>query len=125
MARPRFIDDINRLFDELVGDPWGRPVPAGRDVRRPLHGKYLEVEVPTQGAGRDDIAVTTEGRRLTVAVRRRSAQTTTGRGTELSEQSEEQYRQTFTLPEGMDLSGFEAHFDRGVLRIRIGLRERH
>lgn len=124
MANPRFIDDINRLFDELIYDPWRRPLPAATARPTALHGKHLEVEVPTRGAARDDIAVTTEGRRLTVVVTRQSARETSGGGTAVSARSEEQFEQSFVLPEGVELSGVEARFEPGLLRIRIGLRER-
>lgn len=106
------IDEVNRLFDELVHDPWrhtGVSVPA-----RPAAAPQTEwaVEIPLEGVDRGDVSVATEDRRLTVTVRRRGR---AGR-------SEEHFQQSFVLPEGTIMSAVDASFEDERLRIRVRLR---
>lgn len=124
MPPSSFIDEINRLFDELVRERWQRPTQSSAELVRSSHGTTLDVEIPIAGTERDDLSVTAEGRRLTVSVRRRASESESGEGGDVTASSEEHFRQSFTVPEGTDLSGIEAHFEHGVLRLRIGLRQR-
>jgi HSP20 family molecular chaperone IbpA len=119
---PNLIDEVNRLFDELVHEPWRQPfAPAPRQVAVAPVSDWA-VEIPLQGVERGDISVTTEGRRLTVTVSRRSARRARGRGSGRSVQAEEFFRQSFVLPEGTVMRAVEAAFEDDLLRIRVGLR---
>jgi HSP20 family molecular chaperone IbpA len=111
----RFVDEIDRLFEELVHDPWRQPVRPVRTFRPSPLGATWEFAVPIRGAGRDDVAISAEGPRLTVTIRHR----TTGSG---ARDAEEQFQQSFTLPEDAELATLEARFEDHVLRIRVTLR---
>ena len=122
MSLPKTIDEINRLFDELIRDPWSQRFRPPRPRRMPP-GTGWEVEIPVHGARRDDIVFSVEGREVTVAVRRRTAHTAVGRSADLARGQEEILRRSFALPEGSDLGAIEARFERDILRIRITLHE--
>jgi HSP20 family molecular chaperone IbpA len=117
----RFHDEINRLFDELVRTPWRQPRRAQAETHPLPHGIGWEIQIPLEGVDRNDISVTTEGQQLVVRVRRRSQQTRMEGGTEVTTSAQEYFRQSFSLPEGMQLGGIETYFERGVLRLRVEL----
>ncbi len=122
MSLPRFIDEINRLFDELVHDPWGQPLrprPRGWGTGESIG---WEAEIPLPGAGQNDLALTIEGRNLVVAVRRRTARTSHAGETTAVEG--ELMRHSFLLPEHAEVGSVEARFEDHVLRIRVSLRQR-
>jgi HSP20 family molecular chaperone IbpA len=121
---PNLIDEVNRLFDELVHDPWRRSlVPSPRQVPRAPVSDWA-VEIPLRGVERGDVSVTTEGGRLTVTVLRRTGRQGKGRGGRPPVRAEEHFRQSFALPEGTVMRTVEASFEDGLLRIRVGL-QRH
>jgi len=112
---PKLIDEINRLFDELVHLPWSRV----RSPSRPSTGPRpaaLVVEIPLKEAQLGSVSMASEGRRVTVVVATRSA------GAAEGERGSEEHRQTFEVPEGTRPAGFEAHWDGNTLRVRIELR---
>lgn len=118
----KYLDEINRLFDELVRAPWETPHRRGMEARRPQEDTHIEVEIPAHGAAPHEMVVSVEGRRLTITVRRRAvrlANTTTGQVTTGSEQ---EFRHSYTIPEGASISSLETRSDEERLRVRIGLR---
>lgn len=121
MTNIRLIDEINRLFDEMVRDPWARPLPAPGKIKRP-DATHLDVEMPLGGHQRGDVFVAVEGQQLTVTLRRRKAEATGSGATAVTAKAQEELQRTFTLPEDADVAGIEAHFEDEVLRIRIRLR---
>jgi len=119
-----FIDEVNRLFDELVHEPWRRSLPASARQAPLAPASDWAVEIPLQDFDRGDVSVTTEGRRLTVTVLRKVARRATGSGEGRSTHAEDFFRQSFLLPEGAVMRAVEATFEDGMLRIRVGLRRR-
>lgn len=115
MPLPKFVDQIDHLFEELIRQPWSRPRGA---VPRVVDEHALELKVPLGECERGHMSVAVEGRQIHVVLRRRSAQG--GGGTA---QREEQH-QSFLLPEGADVSTLEARFEGDNLLIRVGLRQR-
>jgi HSP20 family molecular chaperone IbpA len=121
----KLIQEINRLFDELVHHPWSR-VPASRVPNLPLPQvsqppAELVIEIPLADAELGSVGVEVEGRRVTVVVTTRASR----RGTDEhfgESAAVRETRQTFEVPEGMQAAGFEARFDGDTLRVRIGLR---
>jgi HSP20 family molecular chaperone IbpA len=111
MTVPKLIDQINRLFDEMVRDPWarsGRPaLPAGQT--------QLDVEMPIASGQLADVSIALDGRRLTVRARRRSTAAGGGGERELVERS-------VILPQDAGVSAIEARFEGDVLHIRVSLR---
>ena len=112
------IDEINRLFDELVRDPWSHPRPPR--VEEPAAGEtHVDVELPFAGGQLGDVSVSLQGGQLIVRARRRSsvagdADTLPGAGRELE--------RSFVLPEGAVVSAIEARVSDDVLRVRVCLR---
>jgi HSP20 family molecular chaperone IbpA len=117
-----FIDEINRLFDELVHDPWRRP--QRRPSRLPASplGSTWEFTVPIRGARLDDIAYNIDDRQLTVTINQHAREHATGSGATVTRATEERFHQSWTLPEHTELAGLEARFEGDVLRIRVTLR---
>lgn len=116
------MQEINRLFDELVHHPWSRarlqaPMPA---VRRPTRAPAaIVIEIPLKAAELANVRIEAEGRRLTVVLATRSRRDE-GSSSGTSPVVEE-HRQTFEIPEGARPGGFEAHFDGDTLRVRVSL----
>ncbi|MBI4518050.1 MAG: Hsp20/alpha crystallin family protein [Deltaproteobacteria bacterium] len=71
MSLPSVLDEIDRLFDELVHRRWG---PAGRQVVpagiREVEDGWI-IELPVEGLRAEDLKVEVHGRRLTVSGHRR------------------------------------------------------
>ncbi|MFN8640687.1 MAG: Hsp20/alpha crystallin family protein [Candidatus Binatia bacterium] len=110
MNGSKLIDEINRLFEQLVRDPWsGPPSSAGR-VRS--GERLFEVALPIAIGQRGDVGVAIEGRRLVVRAQRPVAP-----GTPPSTFAEH----VFSLPEDADVTGIEAQFEDGTLRVRVRL----
>jgi HSP20 family molecular chaperone IbpA len=116
------IDEINRLFDELVHDPWRRPQRPLSRVPSSQLGSTWEFTIPIHGVGRDDIAFSIENRQLTVTVHQHATERVTGSGGAVTRAAEERFHQSFMLPEHAELATLEARFDGDVLRIRVTLR---
>jgi HSP20 family molecular chaperone IbpA len=116
MASRGFLDDIDRLFDELVFSPWKRPV-RERPVPEP-HRAVWEARLP---AGRGDLSVAVCGRVVTVSVMRRGTMHEIADSQEITAGRQEVDRQSFTLPEGSSVESVEAAFEGGVLRVRVHL----
>lgn len=110
MNGAKLIDEINRLFEQLVRDPWaGVPQLAGR--QRPGERVY-EVTLPVGVEPRGDVSVAIEGGRLVVrALRPGTAGVAPATVAE----------HVFTLPDDADVTGLEARFEDGTLRVRVHL----
>lgn len=117
----KFIDEINRLFEEMVRTPW-QPITA-TPKPQPKQLADWEVEIPLRGVDRGDISVSTEGRQLTVAVRRRATRHRSAPGTDVTTTAQEEFRQSFLLPAGADLRSVQIGLEDDVLRIRVGLKK--
>jgi HSP20 family molecular chaperone IbpA len=115
----RLLREVNRLFDELIHDPWRRMFPAAGAARGGCGDAALVLEIPLQGNQLASIALSAEGRRMTVVL------ATAGSGSgESPGQDAQEYRQAFDLPEGAMPKGFEARLEGGVLRLRVELQRR-
>lgn len=64
MPFPSVMDEIDRLFRELVCEPWGMPPPRAAALREVEDGWV--VEVPIDGLQAEDIEVELHGRQLTI-----------------------------------------------------------
>jgi HSP20 family protein len=124
MALPSVLDEIDRLFDELVRRPWGataRPlVPA--HVKETTEG--WTIDLPVEGLRSADIQIKVQGRQLTVAGRRHSAQARRqSRGWAHTREEESWYR-TIPLPADANPEDIEATVEGPTLSIRIGRRKK-
>jgi HSP20 family molecular chaperone IbpA len=120
MATIRWLDEIDRLFDEMVRGPWTRPQPqAAPKLKR--EDTQLDVELPVGAGGRGDVSVAIHGNRLVVSLTRASRSAQAQPGGTMSRQQQERVEKTFVLPEDTDIQKVEAHFEGDILRIRIAL----
>ena len=112
-----FTDEINRLFDELVHDPWSRAraMPAGGPAQRETQ---LDFEMPIAGGQLGDISISLQGRMLMVRARRRSAAS----GGDEPFGGERHLERSFVLPEAAEVSAIEARIKDEILHIRVWLR---
>jgi HSP20 family molecular chaperone IbpA len=123
MKVPKFLEEIDRLFDEMVRDPWTRKRPTPARIRQPDE-THLEVSIPLLGNEPSDLAFALEGQRLTVTLQRRQSRRAAGTAGEVTADQSERIERTFTLPEDADIGSLEARFEGTTLRIRIELRSR-
>jgi hypothetical protein len=118
----RLIQEINRLFDELVHHPWSRvpstPAPITRSTSSTTSPAALIIEIPLEDAKLGSVGVELEGQRVTVVVTTRASQVRDPSASGALQES----RQTFALPAGTQAGGFEARIDGNTLRVRIALR---
>jgi HSP20 family molecular chaperone IbpA len=114
----RFIDAIDRLFEELVHDVWRAPRPGYRPQLE--RDTTLDLQLPITGTSCGDVAFAREGQRLTITVRHAASA-----GTKESESVRREQgliQQSITLPFGTEPGAIEVRFDADALRIRIHLR---
>ena len=120
MALPSLVDEINRLFDELIRRPWGV---AARQLSpaaiRDVEDGWV-VEIPVEGMRAEDLTVEVHGRRLTVLGHRRSDQERRHGTSEWTRsQREHTLRQTVTLPAEADPEDLEVRIDGAQLTVHI------
>ena len=124
MSAYNFIDEINRLFDELVVEPWkpqrrelAGPRPAGDESE-------LVVSVPADEAVAQAVSVGVEAGQIVVTVRRNHERRQVVGGAEVASGAAEHFRRAFPIPPGTVLQGVETRFEDGTLNIRIRLSRR-
>src|SRR2546428_11039629 len=114
-------DRMNRLFQQSYGDReealTTRTFAPAVDVYEDEHNVTLKIEVP--GIDEKDIDVRIENNTLTVHGERNFEK----------EEKEENYRRierqygsftrSFTLPSTVDPNNFQAHYEKGVLKIKL------
>jgi hypothetical protein len=118
----KFLREVDRLFHELVHDPWRRVLPRTPEPRDSLGDTCLLLEIPLEKRELESISVIIEGNRPTVVLCTTGPRHSNARE---SDRTTERYRQTFELPEGSIPHGFEARFEAGVLRLRVQLHPRN
>jgi HSP20 family protein len=112
-----FSHEVNRLFNTLFDE--GRTqrwVPAMDLVEADDHF-LLKADLP--GLGEEDVSIEIRDNALTITGERKSEQEQRERGWYRLERSFGRFSRSLTLPEGVDPDAVEAHFDRGVLEVRI------
>ncbi len=119
--------EMNRLFNTFFDSPTtSSGAGNGNTVRRWLPAMDL-VETDTHfvlradlpGLSDEDVAIELEDNVLTVAGERKAEHEDKREGFYRMERSFGQFRRSLTLPEGVDADAIEAHFDKGVLEVRI------
>jgi HSP20 family protein len=117
--------EVNRLFDSFFsGSGSGRG--NGGGVRRwvpPIDLAETEEELvltaDLPGLDEDDVAIEIKDRVLTISGERRDRREEQGKGWHRIERSAGRFARSLALPEGVDAERVGAHFDRGVLEVRI------
>jgi HSP20 family protein len=124
MPLPSVLDEINRLFDELVRRPWGA---ASRQLvpvqLREVKDGWI-VDLPTEGLHAADLKVEVHDRQLTVSGQHRSGQKRR-QGQEWARMREEvSWYRTVPLPADANPDDVEASVEGSTLSIHIGRRKR-
>ncbi|HVM97523.1 MAG TPA: Hsp20/alpha crystallin family protein [Candidatus Acidoferrales bacterium] len=122
MALPSVIDEIDRLFDELVHRRWG-----GSAVLTPVELRTVEdgwsLEIPTQGMRAKDLTVEVQGRQLVVRGQRRSEEEQEQARGWTKSQSSASFSRTITLPVATRLEDLDVHLEDSILKIHIRRRQ--
>ena len=125
MPLPSVFEEIDRLFDELIHRRWGaRPRQLVPAQFREVDDGWV-IELPVEGLRPEDLKVEVQGRRLTVAGRRRSEESRgAGKTGRLRTQQEVSFQQTITLPEAADTESIDAKIEGSTLTIHVRRRPR-
>lgn len=118
----RFLDDVNRLFDEVLRTPWSPQRPRLRHPGPAGPGSVWEVEIPLGHIEPEDVSVTLQGTRISVTLGGRSLSTASATSDYVSTDRYEERRQSYALPSGAHVDGFEVQFEEQRVRVRVRLR---
>ena len=113
------VDQIDRLFDELVHRRWGtRAGITPAEVKTVEDG--WEIEIPVPGLRAEDIDVHVSGRELWVrGAARRHAEQRSAAGSWARLSRNLSFTRSFLLPYAVDPNDVSARLEDGVLRIHI------
>jgi HSP20 family protein len=118
-------NEMNRLFNNL----FDQPTPTGRnggggsrwipamDLVETGDRYVLRADLP--GLSDEDVTVQLEDNVLTISGERKAEHETQQEGYYRLERAFGGFTRSLTLPQGVNPDGVQAHFDRGVLEIRI------
>jgi HSP20 family molecular chaperone IbpA len=119
MALPSVVDEIDRLFEEMIRRPWG----SGERQVVPVEMREVEdgwmVRLPVEGLTPDDLQVHVQGNQLTISGRRRQAQERHGKTGWTHAQREITFRRAIRLPAGADPEDIDAEIENATLSIHI------
>jgi HSP20 family molecular chaperone IbpA len=120
MRWPSVVDQIDRLFDELVHRPWAGVVSklAPLDIRAVDDGWVIEL--PVEGLEAGDLDVQVQGRQITVSGRRtiRQEQPSADRRTVRTRRDISLYR-TFFLPLEIGPDDIDVSVEGATLKIHV------
>ena len=117
--------EMNRLFNTFFdqsagagrgGVPTRRWIPA-MDLVESADHYILRADLP--GLSDDDVNIQLEDNVLTISGERNAQHEQREEGYYRVERAFGSFARSLTLPDGVDPDGVQAHFDRGVLEIRI------
>ena len=109
--------DIDDLFSRFLGraeTPVGGWVPRMETCRK--ENNYV-VRIDLPGVDPKDVAVQAEGNVLTISGERKSEDT----GAEYRETFYGKFERALTLPQGVETDKIAAHYQNGVLEVRVPL----
>ena len=113
--------DMNRLFDGFFG-----PRGNGNGIRRWLPAMdlveaegdlILRADLP--GVDEDDVAIEIRDGVLTISGERKAEHEDRREGFHRVERAFGSFSRSLTLPKGVDADAVTAHFERGVLEVRV------
>jgi HSP20 family protein len=116
--------DMNRLFGTFFDSPTGagsggasrRWIPAIDLVEE---GEQYVLRADLPGLREDDVNVQVEDNVLTISGERKSEREERKEGLYRLERASGVFSRSLTLPEGVDPDSIQAHFDKGVLEVRV------
>ena len=116
--------EMNRLFDSFDrgGSGWpsllrGTSGATSLDIDVRDDGKCLVIEADIPGVEEKDVSVTLADGLLTISGEKKTEREEKKDNYVLSERSFGSFRRSLRLPDSIDESKVEAHFDKGVLKI--------
>jgi len=120
MPLPTVLDELDRLFDELIRRPWGgaarRLVPA--QIRETEGGWGIELPVPHMRAG--DLTIQVRGRQVSISgFRRTDRERKRGPGTWAEVRQETAFHQIVTLPAEVPPENITAEVNGTTLTIHV------
>ena len=115
------LPDVNRVFDAFFGERTAngssrRWVPAIDLVETDDHF-VLRVDLP--GLDKDDVEIEVKDGLLTVSGERKAEHEERKDGYHRVERAYGSFSRSLSLPQGVDADQVQAHFDKGVLEVRI------
>lgn len=115
-------DEVRRLFQELVHQPWGCSIPAAAPAWQPRCDlaeteAALIVEVELPGVALEDVHVEVDGDLLRISGDRRTTVERRKRHYHHMEQSYGSFTRQLRLPRTVDREAIQASFTAGVLTI--------
>jgi HSP20 family protein len=119
--------EMNRLFGTLFDAPEGSGRGGdGGSMRRWIpamdlveEGDHFVLRADLPGVRDEDVNVELEDNVLTISGERKAEQEDRKEGYYRVERAVGRFSRSLTLPEGVDPDSIEAHFDNGVLTVRI------
>ncbi len=118
-------NEMNRLFNTFFDQPsaTGRNAPGARRWIPPMDlvetGDHYVLRADLPGLSDEDVNVQLEDNVLTISGERTAEHEDQQEGYYRLERAFGAFSRSLTLPEGVDPDSVQAHFDRGVLEIRI------
>ena len=116
--------EVRRMFQELVHQPWGGAGEAARSQWQPCcdmaetdDAIVIEVELP--GVQRKDVRVEVEGDMLRISGERRVEVQRRGRYYHRTERHYGSFQRQLRLPHSVDRTAIQARFQAGVLIITL------
>jgi HSP20 family protein len=116
-------NEMNRLFNTFFDQPAGRGTGAGRrwipamDLVETDDQYVLRADLP--GLTEQDVKIELLDNVLTISGERKAEHETRQEGYYRLERSYGGFSRSLTLPQGVEPDAVQAHFDRGVLEIRV------
>jgi len=116
--------EVRRLFQELVHQPWGASGPhreAGWQPRCDMveTDEAIVVDVELPGVKREDVRLEVEGDILRITGERRATAQRQGRNYHYLEQQYGRFERWLRLPRSVDRHAIRAEFDSGILSITL------
>ena len=124
MALPSVLDEIDRLFDELIHRPWGGASRQLVPVQLREVSDGWVVDLPVEGLQARDLKVAVQDRQLTVTGQRRHEQARRQSGRWTQTQEAVSWYRTIPLPAEANPDDVEASVEGSTLSIHIGRRKR-
>jgi HSP20 family protein len=124
MSFPRLRDRWERLFENLLSDPF-RDLGFGNaglwapDIDVKDRENEIEVRAELPGMEPNDIQLNVQGNVLSISGEKREERDDKGGDYTFTEISYGSFQRAVALPEGADPDKVDAQYDKGVLRIRI------
>lgn len=113
-----FSREVDRLFDRFFdGSVQAQRWAPAMDLTEVDDHYVLKADLP--GVSEEDVNIELENGLLTISGERKAEHERSERGFYRIERGFGRFQRQMTMPEGIDPDGVSAHFDRGVLAVRI------